>query len=369
MDFRPSEQQQMIGEAVRAFADGVVRPAVARWDDAGAVPASAWAELARLGVLGMAAPDAFGGLELDAPAIVSALEELAAADAGMAQMVVQHHTLALGHVLLAGSDAQKQRLAAQLTSGKRLAAWAHGEDLANLDAETVTTRATPQGDGWILDGSKPAVWLGHLADMAIVTAQTDAGLTAFVVDLTAPGVTRAVQTGLLGLRSAGMADLRFDAAAAEMLGTPGAAAGDVGKVLTDARLATAAVALGVARSALRQAARYVQEREQFGKPIGQFQPVQWQIANSAVDLETARLLVQRAAWLAATGRPAARAIGMAKASACDAALRVADRAIQLHGGYGYTKDFSVERAYRDAVTLQVLHGTGALQRVQVAKAL
>jgi butyryl-CoA dehydrogenase len=153
------------------------------------------------------------------------------------------------------------------------------------------------------------------------------------------------------------------------LGEVGQAAADVAAVRDAARLGTAAVALGVTRSALRQASRYSQERQQFGKAIATFQPIQWQIANSAVDLDTARLLVGRAAWLRAQGKPAGAAIRMAKAAACEAALRVADRAIQIHGGYGYTKDFSVERAYRDAASLQVLHGTGALQRIELARVL
>jgi alkylation response protein AidB-like acyl-CoA dehydrogenase len=374
MDFAPHEHEQMIAEAVRAFADGVVRHAAAGWDARGQVPEAALKELGRLGVLGLTAPEDLGGLGLDATAEVVALEVLAEADAGLAQLVVQHHTLALGHLLRAGSEHEVRRLAPRLATGQLLAAWAHGEDMANLDADLVQTRAVRDGDGWRLDGCKPLVLLGQRADVAVVTAMADSGpdgggLTAFLIELDAPGVTRNPLDTLLGLRSLGAADLTLQGVPGVKLGEVGQAAADVAAVRDAARLGTAAVALGVTRSALRQASRYSQERQQFGKAIATFQPIQWQIANSAVDLDTARLLVGRAAWLRAQGKPAGAAIRMAKAAACEAALRVADRAIQIHGGYGYTKDFSVERAYRDAASLQVLHGTGALQRIELARVL
>ena len=372
MNFAADEQQQMIAEAVRAFAEGVVRQAAASWDRQGSVPASAVAELGKLGVLGMAAPEDLGGLGLDACAQVVAIEELATADAGLAQLLVQHHTLALGHLLRAGTEALNRRWVPRLTTGKQLATWAHGEDTANLDADTVRTRAVRDGDGWRLTGDKPLVMLGQRADVAVVTAQADQGLTAFLVHLDAEGVTRQPIDTLLGLRSVGAAHLLFSnvhVTGEAMLGLPGQAGADIAVLRQEARLATAAVALGVLRAALRQAARYSQEREQFGKKIATFQPIQWQIANSAVDLDAARLLVQRAAWLLAQGRPAGPAIAMAKTAACEAALRVADRALQIHGGYGYTTDFPVERAYRDAASLQVMHGTAALQRIELARSL
>jgi alkylation response protein AidB-like acyl-CoA dehydrogenase len=370
MDFVADEAQQMIREAVRDFAEGAVRASAGKWDSQADLPASAMKELGNLGLFGMAAPERLGGIELDAQSVTAALEELGAAEAGLAQLVVQHG-LCLDHVVRAGGqDAAAKRLA----SGKQLGCHAHGEDADDLDSAEVKTQATRDGDGWRLTGEKPAVIGASRASLAVVTAQVagEAGLTAFLVPLDLAGISRKPVADMMGLRTAGAAtillqDAQLDDAA--RLGPVGGAAVALEPALDTARLGTAAVALGVARSALREAGRYSQERHQFNKPISAFQPIQWMIADAAVELETARLLVGRAAWQVSQGKPSGAAIAMAKTRACDVAMRIADRAIQVLGGYGFTTDFPVERAYRDAAVLKLLQGSGAWHRVRIARSL
>jgi len=367
MDFAQGDQQRMIREAVRAFAEKMARPAAAAWDRDCGWDALAGRGLAALGAFGLAAPEAVGGLELDAASWTAALEELAGADAGAAEALVGH-AACLAHLVAMGTPAQKDTWAGKLATGAALGCLAHEDDADNLDSDAVRAIAVPDGAGWRLAGSKPAVLLGARAQIAVVTAVAqDHGLTAFLVPLTAAGV-RTVALDSLGLRSAAIATLEFQdvtLGADAVLGTPGAAKAELEPVREDARLGTAAVALGLARAALREAGRYAAQREQFGKSISQFQPIQWMIANSATEIDAARMLVTRAAWLRAAGRPASRAIAMAKLQATEAALRAADRGLQVHGGYGYTKDFPVERMLRDAALLQILHGSRDLQRVRI----
>lgn len=372
MLFRADDQQAMIQSGVRAFAEATLRPGAAARDQAGQIPRELMKKLWELGVFGLTVPEASGGLGLDHVAAVLCLEELAAADAGVALCVVQHQNIALGHLRAAGLTAQFAALASNLLFlGQRLV-WAHGEGGLHGDAQRVTTRAERVDGGWRLAGEKPQVWGAPDADLAIVTAQTAEGLSAFWLDLRQEGVALAAAPATLGLCAAGAATIRLDGVqlpAAALLGAPGTAAGAVAAALQQARLGIAAVALGIAREALRLAGRYVQERQQFGKPIAQFQPVQWQIANSALELDAARLLVHRAAWAEDHGRHAEAATRMARLTAVETALRVTDRAIQLHGGYGYTRDFGVERLYRDAYTLDGLFGSCGMQRVELARLL
>lgn len=373
MDFAAGEQEQMIRQAVAAYAEKSLQPSAAARDVAGDLGPETLKALAVLGVLGMGAAEQWGGLELDAAAQMAAFEELAANDAGVAYAVLQHHTLALGHLLAAGSPTQKAKYAKAFASGSALACWSHAEANDNLDGDFVATHARQLGDGrWQIDGHKDQVWLGALAKHAVITAQTLDGLTAFVVDLASLGVSRQPCADMLGLRAAAAADLTFVklcVADEARLGAVGQAGPTIARLQAEAALGVAAVALGIGRSALRAAAKYALQREQFGKPIAVLQPIQWQIANSTLDLAAARVLVQRAAYAIGLGKSAGREIAMAKFSACDAASRIADRAIQIHGGYGYTMDFPVERAYRDAAVLQMLHGSSALQRVRIAQSL
>ena len=372
MQFLPNEQQAMIRDGVRKFAEGTLKAGAGARDTAGTTSAPVLKQLAAHGVFGVTTAEQHGGLGLDLVAAVLALEELAAADAGVALLVLQQQFLALDFIAQVANQPMHAQWLQSLAVGDPLCVWLHGEDAVHRDADTVTTRAEKTADGWRLTGRKPDAFGAALAQVAIVTAQTDAGLTTFAVQLTTPGVTVSTPTEPLGLRSAGLATVTLENVEipdSYLLGTVGGAALPLRHVLLRARIGVAAIALGLAREALRLGGRYALERQQFGKPIAQFQPIQWQVANSAVELDLARLLVHRAAWAVDHGKNAESAVAMARLTATEMATRVTDRAIQMHGGYGYTHEFTVERLFRDAWTLDGLLGSPGLQRVRLAKLL
>lgn len=366
MQFHPDEQTQLLTQGVRAFADAQLRKTAEKRDRAGSSPRELLQNLADLGLMGLTVAEEHGGLALDPLAATLALEELAAADAGLALLVLNHQL-----VTLALQSQQKHQDLPHLANGKLLAVWAHGEDALHRDAQTVATRATQENDQWRLQGQKPDVFGANVADLALVTARTDAGIAIFLVDLHAQGVRRSQPTDALGLRTASLATLHLDNVLLNgpvPIGLESA----LPQIGLHARLGVAAIALGIAREALKLAGRYALERQQFGKPIAQFQPIQWQVANSAVELDAATLLVHRAAWTISQKLPMKaqeNAVAMARLTAGEMATRVTDRAIQLHGGYGYTREFSVERLYRDAWTLDSLHGSPGQQRIELARRL
>jgi alkylation response protein AidB-like acyl-CoA dehydrogenase len=372
MQFSPNEQQRMIRDGVRKFAEGTLKSGATARDAAGTTAPELLKQLAALGVFGLSADEAHGGLGLDLVAAVLAIEELAAADAGLALLVVQQQLVSMAFLARVASTPRHTEWLQGLAQGDPLCAWLHGEDTLHRDADTVATRAEKTATGWRLNGLKPDVFGAALARVAIVTAQTDAGLTAFALQMDTAGVTLSAPTDPLGLRSAGLATLTLENVEIpehDLLGTLGGAAPHVSHTLVRARLGVAAIAVGLAREALRLGGRYALDRQQFGKPIAQFQAIQWQVANSAVELDLARLLLHRAAWAVDIGKNAESATRMARLTATEMATRVTDRAIQMHGGYGYTREFTVERLFRDAWTLDGLFGSPGLQRVRLARLL
>ena len=358
MNFHADEEQRMVMDAVRALAEGKIRAQVGQWENAGGAPGPILHAIADLGLGGLQAPEELDGLGQSVTTLCLVLEELASADAGLATFILHHEALALAALVRLGTPAQQSQWARPLATGSRWAAWADNTpDLTGIYT-----------DGhWQLSGVARDVLGARLANLVVVRAQTKQGPSLFALALPAAGVMLTQREESLGLCTVGFADLNFTAATAERL-EQGNASEVLAQLADVARLGTAAIALGVARAALSQACRYAQEREQFGKPIATLQPIQWQIANSATELETSRVLVQRAAFLLSQGRTATREIAMAKAAAGQAAVLGADRAIQIHGGYGYTRDFPVERNYRDAHVLQALHGGPMQCKVAVARA-
>lgn len=372
MQFTANEQQAMIRDGVRKFAEGTLKAGATARDGEGKTSRDVLKQLATLGVFGLTVAEDAGGLGLDPVALALALEELAAADAGLALFVLQHVALSVGHMQAVELQPVQRGWLHAMAEGNAPCVWAHGEDAVHTDAQTVNLKAVRDGDGWILNGVKPNVFGAPLADVAIVTAHTDEGLSAFGVMFATEGVSLATSIDPLGLRSAGIADIQFSNVRVNgnaLFGAAGQAQVAVNAALAQARLGIAAIAVGVAREALRLAGRYANDRQQFGKPIGTFQPIQWQVANSAVEIDTARLLLHRAAWTLGRGKNADGQIAMARLTAAETATRVTDRAIQMHGGYGYTREFTVERLYRDAWTLENLYGSPGLQRVALAKSL
>jgi alkylation response protein AidB-like acyl-CoA dehydrogenase len=361
MQFTASDSHRDLLEAVRAVVGKSLAPSAAERDRSGLTMAKTLQTLRDLGLFALDAPESDGGLALDAVGVVRVLALVAETDAGLAQLVAEN--LAAAWVL---RRAGRQAPAVLLCL-------AHGEDTSHLDAPLVRTAvldATTVNplSTVVISGRKPMVLAGALAQVVLVSAQTADGIGLFQLDLDKPGVERALHSDLLGLRAAGVAEVEFDSASATALCTGDLASSILREVELRLRLWTAAVAVGCGRGALQATAGYVQQREQFGKPIAVFQPVQWQIANSVTELDAAWMLVGQAAGRLDTGaKTVGRDIALAKAKACEAAFATADRAIQLHGGYGYTADYPVERAYRDAAVLQLIHGTPSACKVEAAR--
>lgn len=364
MQFTLHADERAVVQAVAAFAASQLRPAAAKADVAGKVEPALWAKLAELGVFGLLAAEDDGGLAVSATAWVACLQALAAADAGVALAVAEHGVA--GQVLAAAGWQPERR--SDLAAGKRLATVAHFGHASHLDATATGAGAKCQDGAWLITGSKDWVPAGAAAHWAIVGADGPQGLAWFAVSADQVEVVRQSVGEQLGLRSVAAAAWRLSGAV-----------GDALQPVADQRvqawqeLSTAAVAVGVAQAALRAGGRYAQERVQFGAPIAQLQPIQLQIADSAVACDVAQLLVAKAAWQLdcdAQCKPMTLlAVHQAKIAASHAAVACADRAVQIHGGYGYTRDFPVERAMRDAAVLQVLHGTPARCKTLAARQL
>lgn len=369
MHFSPNADQQMVLDALRAVADGQLRPAAAQIDAKGQIPAAITQHLRDLGAFGLLASEAAGGLGLDALAAAQCWTLLGGAEAGAAQALVEH-ALALKLLEQSPAAGELAKTIQALAAGKLRACWAGFDGDQHLDEAKLLACAGPRaGGGWQVSGEKPWVLAAKGADLAVMLAATEGGPAWFLVEL--KGLSLGEVGEQLGLRGAAAASVALPDVPARLLAEGAEATALTGQLQALAGVLTAAVALGVGRAALEAASRYVQQREQFGKPIAVLQPVQWHIANACTQLDAAQLLVLKAAWNLAHGAKGldGGAWRMAKVRAAEAAMQAADSAIQLHGGYGYTKDFAVERHYRDAQVLALIHGGAAALKVQAARAL
>lgn len=365
MQFQPSDEERMVIDAVRAVAGGALRDAAAAADTVGRLPAGTLKQLADLGFFGLQAAEQSGGLGLSAQTAVQCLVAMARADASAAQLAVEHG-VALSLLQDAGLPARALTAHAQ---GKALLALALADAAEHPDATAPGVTAEAVDSAWILQGHVGFVLGAGLASHAVIRAEADGASALFVVDLGAAGVARAQVGEQLGLRGASAQALTFQGVSAQRLALADTTAAEV-QARTLLNLGTAAVAVGTGYGALQAAASYAQQREQFGKPIATLQPIQWQVADAVTALDAAQLLVLRAAWQLDEGlRTADASAHMAQVRAGEAAVSAADKAIQIHGGYGYTREFPVERAYRDALLLAVLHGTAAGHKLAVSRAL
>jgi alkylation response protein AidB-like acyl-CoA dehydrogenase len=361
MQFKPSDDDRMLLEAVRALADGAVRDAAAQSDRQCGPTSKIIKHLVELGAFGLQADDALGGLALGQVATVATLQVLAAADAGLAQALV-HHGAAVKLMQVGQFDG---KVLGKLVAGQVLACLGRGDLGMHPDATQSPILARESPLGWLLTGRHGWLLGAGLAHYAVLLAETEHGPRYFAVDLTHASCQRGEVAEQLGLRSAAAQSLQLaDTPAISLQGVDDTA------LVASLQVQTAAVAAGVAQAALRAACKYANQREQFGKPIATLQPIQWQVADSALAIDAAVLLVQHAAWQLDHGdKGAAQAARMALVKAREAAVAASDKAIQIHGGYGYTKDFPVERAYRDAMLLGVLHGSSAGLKVALVRAM
>jgi alkylation response protein AidB-like acyl-CoA dehydrogenase len=379
MDFRLTDEQEIFRDAVRDFCASEVIPYAGKWDAEEKFPAQTVAALGELGLLGMKAPVEYGGQGADAVSIALAIEEVARADGSLALTVASHNSLCTGHILRAGNEEQKRRYIPKLATGEWLGAWCLTEPGSGSDAGGARTRAirdTGTGD-WVINGTKTFITQGSVAGVYVVLASTtpernQKGITAFAVERDDPGLSVGRHIEKLGMRSSDTTEVIFEDVRvpdSRRLGEVDFGFRDTLFILEQGRIGIGALALGLARGALEEAAKYAQDRKQFGTPIAKFQAIQWMLADMATEIEAARLLILRAAAGQDAGRRTPTQSAMAKLFASEVAMRATDKAIQIHGGYGYTREFPVERYFRDAKLCTIGEGTSEVQRMVIARNL
>jgi butyryl-CoA dehydrogenase len=374
---RLNPEQEQIRDAVRAFAQGELAPHAARWDREHEFPRAALRGLGELGALGIVVPEAWGGAGLDYVSLAVALEEIAAGDGATSTIVSVQNSVVCGPLNAFGTDAQKEQYLKPLARGERFGCFCLTEPQAGSDAAAIATRATRDGDHWVLDGVKQFITTGKNADVAIVFAVTDKargkkGISGFVVDTATPGFVVARVEDKLGQRASDTAQIVFEncrVPAANLLGGEGDGYRIALANLEGGRIGIAAQAVGMARAAFDAALAFARERVAFGKPVAEHQGVTFKLADMATQIEAARQLVWHAAALRDAGLPCLKEASMAKLFASEMAERVCSDAIQIHGGYGYVADFPVERIYRDVRVCQIYEGTSEIQRLVIGRAL
>jgi hypothetical protein len=373
-----TEDQEHLRREIREFAAREIAPNVATWDEAGEYPLDCIKKLGRMGLLGIIFPPEYEGAGMGYVDYILALEELSAVDGSIGLTIAAHNSLGTNHIFLAGNDAQRRKYVPRLATGEWIAAWALTEPGSGSDAGGTRTTAVRKGDTYVLNGNKTFITNGHYADVIVVIAVTDKdkgthGLSAFLVEKDTPGFRAGKKENKLGLRASDTAELIFDNCeipAENLVGKEGEGFIDAMRVLDGGRISIAALSLGIARGALDAALKYVKERRQFGKAIAEFQGIQWKLADMATELDAARLMIWRAASLLDAKSPeATQAAAMGKRFATDVGFRVVNDALQLHGGYGYLKDFPIERYLRDLRVHQILEGTNEIMRVIIARRL
>lgn len=377
MDFELTSDQIMLRDTVRRFVADKVIPNARVWDRDEAFPHQVVRELGEMGLLGITVDPAWDGAGLGALETALVVEEVSRGDGSLGLTVASHNGLCSGHIRLAGTPAQKDTYLKPLARGEKLGAWALTEPGSGSDAAGMLTQAVRQGDGWVLNGSKIFITQGTVGDIFVVLASTDKtrgthGITAFILEKGMAGFSQRPLKEKLGMRSSDTAVLSFDNVKvpdSQRLGEQNAGFVNTLQILDRGRITIGALAVGLGRGALEEARKYALERKQFGKPIADFQAIQWKLADMATELEAARLLVWRAAWLCDSGRPFGKEAAIAKLFASEAAMRATDEAVQVHGGYGYTSEFPVERYFRDAKLCTIGEGTSEVQRLVIARAL
>jgi alkylation response protein AidB-like acyl-CoA dehydrogenase len=377
VNFALKEEHLALRDMVRAFVAKEVRPCARRWDEDGAFPFAAVALLGRLGLMGAFVPEEYGGAGMDTVGYAIAVEEIARGDGSLALTVASHNSLCISQILSFGSEAQKRRYLPGLASGRTLGAWALSEPDSGSDSLAMKTRAKLRGDRWIINGSKMFITQGSVAGVYVILAVTNRekgkdGVTAFLVEAGTKGFSVGRKLDKLGMRSSDTAEIFFEDLGVpqdNVLGEVDGGFRDAMRNLAGGRISIAALAAGLGMGALEDALAYARERRQFGQPIASFQAIQWMLADMATEIEAARLLTYRAAWLKDEGRPHDQEAAMAKLFASEAAMRTTIQAVQVFGGYGYMQDYPVEKPMRDAKLCEIGEGTSEVQRIIIARNL
>ena len=378
MDFDLDEPHRLLRQSVREFARAEIAPNAQRWDREERFPMELVPKLASMGLLGIRIPEEYGGSGMDTLAYALCVEEIARVDGSTALTVASHNGLGTGHLLAFGSEEQKRKYLPAASSGRWLAAWALTEPGSGSDSAALRTTARREGDGWVLNGTKAFITQGSVGGFCVVLARTDPqaakqqGITAFVVEHGTPGFTASKHLLKLGCRSSDTAELVLENVRipeTQRVGEVGRGFADTMRILDRGRISIAAMALGLGYGALDKAVSYAKERHAFGKPIAEFQAIQFSLADAKTELDAAALLIHRAAWMADRGQPHSKDAAMAKLFASEAATRACNTAVQVHGGYGYVREFDVERHLRDAKLCEIGEGTSEVQRMVIAKHL
>lgn len=373
--FRLTEEQEQLRKEIRDFAAREMAPHVMEWDEAGEFPLKTVKKLGEMGLLGVIFPQEYGGAGMGYVDYVLAIEELSAVDGSVGITVAAHNSLGSNHIFIAGNEEQRRKYIPKLATGEWIAAWGLTEPGSGSDASNAKTMAERKGDRYILNGSKIFITNGHYADATVVIAVTDKtkgthGLSAFVVEKGTKGFRAGKKENKLGLRASNTSELIFEDCeipAENLIGKEGEGFVDAMRVLDGGRISIAALSLGIARGALDAALKYVKERRQFGKSIAEFQGIQWKLADMATELDAARLLTLRASVLKDAGLKITRESAMAKLFASEVACRICEEGVQLHGGYGFIKDYPAEKFYRDVKLCTIGEGTSEIQRMVIAR--
>ena len=378
VDFSLTEEQQQLRRTVREFAESEIAPHVMEWDEASRFPSEIIPQLAEMGLLGVLFPEKYGGAGLGYIEYVLALEELARVDGSVALIVAAHTSLCTNHIYTCGSEEQRQKYVVPLAHGKKLGCWSLTEPEAGSDAGGTRTVAEKRADGWVLNGAKTFTTNGHYADVCVALAVTDRskgshGISAFIIEKGTPGFRPGKKENKLGMRASDTSEVVFSDCripAGQLLGQEGQGFINSLHVLDGGRISIAALALGMAQGAHEAAVKYAKQRKQFGKTISEFQAIQFKLADMVVQIDAARLLTYRAAWLA--DRKDSRYTlesSMAKLYAGEVGCRVASEAVQVFGGYGFIKDYPAEKFYRDVKLCTIGEGTSEIQRLVIARQL
>jgi alkylation response protein AidB-like acyl-CoA dehydrogenase len=377
MDFRLSEEQILLRRTVREFAEAEIRPHVMEWDEAQQFSMDLLPKLAELGLLGVQFSEEYGGAGMSALDYCICIEEIARVCPAVALSIAAHNGLCSAHIASFGNEEQRRKYLPRLVRGEVLGAWGLTEAGAGSDAAGMRTVAARQGNCWVLNGAKTFITHGRIGGIMVVIAITDRtkghrGISAFVVEHGTPGMSAGKKENKLGMRASDTSEVIFDNCripADQLLGDEGQGFINTLQVLDGGRIGIAALSVGLAQGAYEAARDYARERRQFGQPIAEFQAIQWKLANNATRIDAARLLTYRAAYLRDRGQRTTRESSMAKLFASEAAVVAADDCVQIHGGYGFIKDYPAEKYFRDVKLLTIGEGTSEIQRLVIARQL
>lgn len=375
MNFQTSDTQKMIAQSIRDFAETNIRPYIMEWDEAQIFPVELFRKLGEMGFMGVLVPEELGGSGLGYHEYITVIEEISKVDSSIGLSVAAHNSLCTNHILTFGNEEQKKKWIPKLATGEWIGAWGLTEHNTGSDAGGMSTTAVKDGDFWVLNGAKNFITHAISGQVAVVIVRTgekgdSRGMTAFVVEKGTPGFSSGKKENKLGMRASETAELIFDNCRvpdANRLGEVGEGFIQAMKILDGGRISIGALALGIGKGAYEASLKYSKERHQFGKPISAFQAIGFKLADMATEIEASELLLHKAAYLKNEHLPMTTIGAMAKMYASEMCVKVSTEAIQIHGGYGYTKDFPVEKFFRDSKLCTIGEGTTEIQKLVISR--